>query len=179
MQGQVGRMAHHVGQGSVTGFLLQEAPRENTGPVTSIHRKEAAPVVGDVAEPAVRDQLLRVADQRRPSIVVAAAGDHSGGPGGGLDGGGRPGLDADRLLAEDVLAGGRGGRRQLLMHGVGSGDVDDVDVGSLDDLTPVIGSALVTEVVGGELQRRWGAVSATTTSRGRIPVSGKYTGMFR
>ena len=144
-------MAHDVGQGSVTGFVLQETPRQKTEAVAPVHREEAAPVVGQVTEAPFVDQLLRVADHRRPSIVVAAAGDHAGGPGGGLDGGRGPGLDADRLLAEDVLAGCRGGRRQLLMHGVGSRDVDDVDVGALDHLSPVVGSALVAEVVGGEL----------------------------
>ena len=81
MQGEIGGMAHDVGQSAISGFVLQEPPREETEPVAPIHREEAAPVVGQVTESALLDQLLRVANHGRPSVVVAAAGYDPGGSG--------------------------------------------------------------------------------------------------
>ena len=60
-------------------------------------------------------------------------------------GGGRRG---QRLLADDVFAGGRGGQHDLVVqHGRQAGD-DEVDIGRLDDATPVALDALESESSG-------------------------------
>ena len=91
----------------------------------------------DLAEPALRDRLvgeLRAGEERH---LAGAAHEDAG----GLDrrhdplGGGE--IDAERLLAEEVLA--RGGRVEveLLVEVVGDGEVEDVDRVVLEQVAAV------------------------------------------
>jgi hypothetical protein len=73
-----------------------------------------------------------------------------------------------RLLAIDVLAGLKRGHRHLMMEVVRRGDVDDVDLGILDQLPPVAGGALEAEAGGGALAVGWSrSASSAGTGRGR------------
>src|SRR4029450_13338327 len=95
---------------------------------------------GGPAAPPLADEPAGVLAERRPAVVVAAARDHAGTPGGRLDGRGRLRVDADWFLARDVLAGRRGRFDELAVQGVRRGDIDDVDVVTSDQLVPGEGS---------------------------------------
>ncbi len=85
------------------------------------------------------------------------------------------GIDADRLLARDVLAGGRGRLDDLAVQGVRRGDVDDIDVVAGDQLAPVEMARLEPEIVAGEVEplrgrcRRWQPAGAGSRSPGSRP----------
>ena len=68
-------MAEDVGAHPVARTVDFESPAEQPHRVGAVHREEAAPVVGDLAERARLDQLLGVLHQRRPAVVVANTGD--------------------------------------------------------------------------------------------------------
>ena len=62
----------------MAGLVDEEPPRQQPHRVGAVHREEAAAVVRDLAQPARVDQLLGVLHERRPAVVVADTGDHSG-----------------------------------------------------------------------------------------------------
>ena len=132
-------MAEQVGRDAVAALVLLEPPAQDAERVAPVHREEAAAVVRDLADPAALDQRRRVADERSEAVVVAHAGDHAGGAGGGRGARRLLGRAPDRLLAEDVLARGARGLDDVDVEHVGRGDHDDVDIGVLADDTPVVG----------------------------------------
>ncbi len=140
-------VGHDVAEGSVSGLVLQESPRQQPEPVTAVHGEELPPVVGQVTEPALVDETLRVGHERRPPVVVPAARDHSRLARRHLDRGRGLRRDADGLLTEDVLAGGGSGLGEFLVERVRSGDVYHVDVVPLDERPPVVQTMLETEVL--------------------------------
>src|SRR5215218_8090541 len=80
----------------------EEPPRQDAERVAAVHREEAPAVVGDLAQRAGRDELRRVAHERRPAVVVANARDDAGAAGGLLGADGLLRRAAHRLLAEHV-----------------------------------------------------------------------------
>ena len=135
---EVDRVAEQVGRDAVAALVELEAPRQQPERVAAVHREEAAAVVGDLAELAASDQVRGVAHERRPAVVVAHAGDHARAPRGALGAHGLLRRAADRLLAEDVLAGLRGGLDQLDVDHVRRRDVDDLDRRVVDHPPPVL-----------------------------------------
>ena len=79
-----------------------------------------------------------------------------------------------RLLADDVLAAGQRGGREIAVRTIGSADMDDVDVGGIDELQRVTGCALGPENLGadrGSFRRRAGDgddVGARRADRARM-----------
>ena len=132
---EVDRVAEQVGRRAVPAFVEPVAPRQRVQRVAAVHREEAAAVVGDLAQPAVGDQLPGVLHERRPAVVVTDARGHLPRRLGRALGLLR--RAAHRLLAEDVLARRRGRLDQLEVEHVRRGDVDDVDFLVLDHAPPV------------------------------------------
>ena len=141
-------------------------------PVATIHREEPAAVMGQFAQPPVDDELAGVLDERRPAVVVSAAGDHAGAATRQLDRGRRLGIDADRLLARDVLPRRRRRLDDLAVEGVRRRDIDDVNVVAGDQLAPVEVARGEPEVVAREVEPLRDVVGDRDQPR-PDPVSGK------
>ena len=113
--------------------------------------EEVGPVVEDLAEPALVDQLLGERDGGHAAVVVPDRVRHAGlldrvdhllalGQ-----------VHRQRLLAEDHLAGLGRGDGDLGVRVVGRADVDRVDVLALDQLPPVGLDRLVAPLLGERL----------------------------
>jgi hypothetical protein len=157
---QVDRVAHQVGRDAVAALVDQEAPRQQPQRVAAVHREEAPAVVGDVAQAPVCDELRRVANERRPAVVVAHACRHTRLARQALGAGGLLRRPADRLLAEDVLAGLRGGLDQLEVQHVRRRDPHDVNGRIVHDRAPVGGPPRVPEGADGLAQALGDGVAA-------------------
>ena len=140
------RVAAEVGERAAADRIVAEAERARR--VGHVVLGVDAAVAADLAELARRDHLAREAEHRVAEIVEADLG---------LDPGrfrrvghlaGVRGERRERLLAIDVLAGGDGRERHLLVQGVRRGDVDEVD---LRDRRPACASR---RVAAGEAERR-------------------------
>ena len=151
--GEVDDVRRQVADRAAAGVLGAEAPRVEAGilgPVLEVARPEVA----DLAELAGLDQLAGEPDGWHEAVVEAAEVLDAG------RGDARPdlvrlvGVAAERLLAEDVLAGlGRRDRR-LGVHGVRSAVVEEADRRVGHDVAPVGRPALVAVAVGGLGDRR-------------------------
>ena len=126
-------------------LLDLEAPRQQAERVGAVHREEAPAVVRDLAELALLDQLRGVAHERSPAVVVTHTGDHARLPGSALRAHRLLRRAADRLLAEDVLAGRAGRLDQLDVEHVRRRDDHDVDVRVVHDPAPVLRALLEPE----------------------------------
>ena len=110
--------------------------------------------MGEVTEAPLFDELFEVLDERSPSIVESDTGDHPGAPGGVFDLGCDVGRFPHRLLAEDGLARLSSGDGDLSMQFVGCPDGHHVNVGMIDDGTPIVGRGFEPEV----LARQFGSL---------------------
>ena len=142
-------MAAEIAERARARLLAAAAPGEGQVGVVEEALVEPAAEAHRRADVAAVDQLL---GQHRRRGLDVVEGDH--GLDAGLARGGRHLLgfgqrDRQRLLAVDVLAGGDGGERHLLVHGVRRGDVDDVDGGVVHQRAPVAGALLEAEARGG------------------------------
>ena len=137
VHGQVDGVAEQIGAHAMAGLIDEEPPRQHAERVVPVAGEEPPAVVRDAPEPAAVDELLGVLHERCPAVVVPDAGDDVAG--GALRGDGLCRRATDRLLAEHRLAGGRGGTDHLDVQHVRGGDDDEIDVGVLDDLAPVVG----------------------------------------
>ena len=112
--------------------------------------EELGPVVEDLAQPALVDQLLGEGDRGDAAVVVPHHVRHPG----RLDRGHHLAplghVHRQRLLAQNRFAGGGRGQRDLLVQVVRGADIDDVDVFALDQLAPV-GLGRFVPPLGGEL----------------------------
>jgi hypothetical protein len=107
--------------------------------------------VGQLAEGAGRDQVAGMLDDRRPAVVVADERDETGAPGERrrLEGLGR--RATDRLLAQDVLAGGERRPDHGQMGVVRRRDADGLDRRIGDHVRPVGRGPLEPEPLPGGL----------------------------
>ena len=126
-----------VAEGAGARLLLVEPPDQRDLRVGDPVLEIGAAIVADLAELAVLDQLLRQHDRGRAAVVVADHVGHAGLGDGGEHALGFRDRVAERLLAEDRLAGARRGDRDLGVRVAGRADVDEVDVLAVDDLFPV------------------------------------------
>ena len=161
-------MREQVRRHAVAALVEPEAPREHAERVGAVHREEAPAVVGQRAQLAGRDQLGRVAHERRPAVVEADAADHAGAPHGALGAHGLLRRAADRLLAEHVLARLRGRLDQLDVQHVRRRDHDDVDRRVVDDAAPVRRCRAPNPNAATASSAPPGAGSAQITSSGSI-----------
>ncbi len=136
-----------------TGLLRVEPPARGRLRVDEPRLQVAGAEVADLAKRAVCDQLPRELDGREEAVVEAGHVDDAG----ALDR--RPDrvrllrVAAERLLAEDVLAGARRGDRRRGVEPVRAAVGDEVDRRIVDQLPPVEDGALVAEL-GGHAGRR-------------------------
>ena len=144
--GEVDDVSGKVAERARAGDSRIEAP--NLSVAVSPILQVAPPEVADLAELARLDHLPGQADGRYEAIVEGA---HVLNPG-------RPDVlpdlvalvrrAAERLLADDMLAGLGGGDRRLCVHVVRAAVVEEADVGVGDDVAPVGRPALISVATG-------------------------------
>ena len=117
-------------------------------PVLEVHR----PYVTDVAESAVADQAAQVRHGGHPAVVETAHCPHPLGPRGRRRLGHGAGLQhgvGQRLLAQHVFAGGQRRQRDLRVTVPRRTDIDQVDIVTGHQVTPVGHRLRPTQPIGG------------------------------
>ncbi len=134
-------MGIDVAVGAAAADALLQTPDEREFGVNDPILGVAGVVMEDVTNGAVVDHFFGLGDGGDAAVVVANHVDDAGFLGGGdhllalLDG------EGEGFFAKDVFAGLGGGDGDFGVGIVGGVDVDDVDVGGIDDFAPVGGGA--------------------------------------
>ena len=156
-QRQVGdvhpEVAHDADRAAVARLAL---PGDRLGAIEVAGVQEVVLDVDDLAEVAPRDRLvgeLRAGEERH---LARAANEDAGRIDGGDDPLGRGEVDAERLLAQEVLARGDGVEVELLVQVVGDREVEDVD-GVVLEQVPAVGRLVGDRADAVEPAQRLGA----------------------
>ncbi len=158
MQRHVDGVTHQVGENPVSTPVLEESPRQRRQSIPSVHAEKTAPIMGQSTETSLLDELLGVLHKGHPPIVEPGPTDDTGIAGGLLDRSRSLGVDPHGLLAEHGLARRRNRFDDLAVEGGRCGDVDDIDIGTRDEVPPVDGADADSEPRGGEIESLDGGV---------------------
>ena len=119
-----------------------------TSGVGGVVEQERGAQAPDLAELAALDALADGAQGGRPAVARTEAMEHAGRATGHQHLGGDLCRLGERLLADHVLAGGRGGHDDLAIEDRREAGDDEIDVVGRDDATPVLLHPLVPEALG-------------------------------
>ena len=149
---EIDDVGHQVAESARAGFLGMEAPRVERDVVAPVLQIAAAEVAY-LAELAGLDHLARETDRRHKAIVERAHVLDAGRGDAAPDVVALAGVAAERLLANDVLAGLRCRDRRLGVERVRAAVVEEPDSLVGDEVPPVAGRILPAVTSGGLLDR--------------------------
>src|SRR5215470_777926 len=150
-QTHIHHVGHEIAQSTEPGELPLKAPRKHALWVGTVTDKEAAPIVGESAEPPLPDQLPCVLDQWSPSVVVPNKGENTSLAGQPLDLSRLSRVLSYGFLAEDMLARPCGGLHDGKVHIVRRRDVHHLHIRRGGDLLPADCVPLEAELFAGLL----------------------------
>ncbi len=130
------------------GQVLPEAPGEGHVRVGGIVHEERGPQTSDRAQLASVDQAADGPQGRAPAVASAEAVEDARAPTGCQHLGRHDGRDGERLLAHDVLAGGRSREHDVAVEDRRQAGHDQIHVVGGDDAAPVLLDTLVAEPLG-------------------------------
>jgi hypothetical protein len=167
--GQVDDVRADVAERAGAGLVLVEAPGHGGVGVGEPVLEVLGADLSDLAHEPLGDQLLGVGERRGAAVGEAAEGADAAGGGVGRGGGHLLGLGhgvRQRLLAQHVLAGGECGEGDLVVGVARGADVDDVDLGVLDEVLPAGGAGGEPVLLRGVGDRGLGAARDGVQHRG-------------